>query len=276
MPDSTLSLNCAVSVQACNAGLFVSRGRGKHVERTIDSFVLIFVRNGELGMHENGRHFDLHAGQTLLLWPGRTHGGTRPYPRNLSFYWIHFELRTGRKGARKPNLRVPQFATARREDRMVELFRRFLDDQESGLLEPLPAALLITEMLCEVAASAERGTPPATATAALAARAEQYVRAHFHMPVGTSDIARELDCNPDYLGRIFQRTYGYTIVDAIHQQRIRTARRLLMESALNIDQIAQECGFGDSHYFRRIFRRSQGISPRAFRRLYARAHVNAV
>jgi AraC-like DNA-binding protein len=276
MAASNLSLNCAIPVRASNAGLFVSRGRGTQPKRVIDSFVLIFVRSGALDIREESQDFNLSAGQALLLWPGRMHRGTRTYPKDLTFYWIHFKMPRIPGRARNNNLRVPQFTTVRRQDQLAELFRRFLDDQESGELQPLPAALLVAQMLCELAVSASNDSAPAGAAITLAARAEQYVRTHFHQPIGTSDAANELDCNPDYLGRIFQRACGHTIVEAIHRQRIRAARRLLMESTLNVDQVARECGFNDSDYFRRIFRRSQGLAPRAFRRLYARAHVNAV
>jgi AraC-like DNA-binding protein len=261
---------------ACNAGLFVSRGKGTHVDRVIDSYELIYVRHGTLAMRENEREFFLKSGQTLLLWPGRRHKGIRPYPPDLSFYWIHFKLPSARKSrTRGSALNIPQHVTLRREDKLAELFHRFLDDQETGQLQPLTASLLIVLMLSEVSASrAAVAAPSSGAAAALAARAKQFVDAHFHQPVATLEVAGALSCNADYLGRVFRQTYGHTLIDDIHRSRLRNARRLLMESALNIDQIARECGFTDSGYFRRIFRRAQGLSPRAFRKLYARAHVN--
>ena len=63
-------------VRAHNGGLFISRGRGMHAERVIDSFELIFVRQGSLSMHEDGHEFVVSKGQTLILYPGCTHGGT--------------------------------------------------------------------------------------------------------------------------------------------------------------------------------------------------------
>ena len=276
-------LDATPPLRACNAGLFVSRGHGIHVERVIDSYELIFVKRGLLSMNEDDHDFEIRAGETLLLWPGRRHRGTRPYPPDLSFYWIHFQLRSTRKATRKPGikeylLRLPQHATLRRDDRFAELIHRFLDDQETGQLQPLAASLLILLMLAEVGAAhaggGGSGGRPSDTAAALASRAHALVQTRFHEAISTSDLAAALGCNPDYLGRIYRRTFGRTLVDAIHQNRLRRARRLLLESPLNIDQVARECGFDDSGYFRRIFRKKQGLSPRAFRRLYARAHVN--
>ena len=270
-----LRLAATPPLQACNAGLFVSRGQGIHAKRVIDSHELIFVRSGVLSMQEDNRDFEIGAGQTLLLWPGRVHQGTRDYPADLSFYWIHFKVTAGRGAATGKKLAIPQHATLRSNDRLTELLHRFLDDQESGRLEPVPAALLILLMLCEVAAShGDGGGKPSDAAAALAARAQRMIQTRFHEAISTADLAEALNCNADYLGRVYRRTFGRTLIDEIHGVRLRSARRLLMESALNVDQISREVGFLYSGYFRRIFRKRQGLSPRAFRQLYARTYVN--
>ena len=47
-----------------------------------------------------------------------------------------------------------------------------------------------------------------------------------------------------------------------------------MDTAQTVEQIARACGYRDGDYFRRVFRQSAGQSPRAFRNLYARFHVN--
>ncbi|MDQ8197134.1 helix-turn-helix transcriptional regulator [Pelagicoccus enzymogenes] len=48
-------------------------------------------------------------------------------------------------------------------------------------------------------------------------------------------------------------------------QRLETAKRLLLESTLNIDQIAQALGFRDTPFFSRQFKQKTGTSPSDFR-----------
>ena len=55
------------TVRMLNAGRFVSRGRGRHGTRVIDSYELIYVDAGKLEMFEAGRTFRLSAGEWLLL-----------------------------------------------------------------------------------------------------------------------------------------------------------------------------------------------------------------
>lgn len=272
---STLRLRPALPLAALNAGLFVSRGQGIHATRTIESHELIFVRSGTLGMFEGPRRFEVRAGEALHLWPGREHGGTAPYPPDLSFYWLHFRLADApRRG--KPLLELPQHARVGRPDRLTELLRRFLDDQASGRLTPLAGALLVTLMLEELSCA---GAPAAAARAAcgaeaLAARADEFILTHFHEPVSTWDAARALGCNPDYLGRVYRRMRRRTLTEAINRARLRQARRLLLDSPKNVDEIAREAGFSEAGYFRRVFGRAEGLTPSAFRRSYARMHMN--
>ena len=146
-------------VQAYNGGLFVSRGKGIHPQRVIDSSELIFVNRGTLHLREQGMAFDLVAGQSLVLVAGRAHAGTRPYGPDCSFFWLHFRVaREGRSGPRKASrsirkpqpIRVPQLATVARPDVLTAVFRRFLEDQESGVLarQPMLGSLLVRLMLC--------------------------------------------------------------------------------------------------------------------------------
>ncbi|MCC6580638.1 MAG: AraC family transcriptional regulator [Phycisphaeraceae bacterium] len=275
MRDDTTMLDLDVSrpVEAANGGLFVCRGEGRHPDRVIRTWELIFVRRGVLKMMEEGRPLTIREGGTLLLWPGRRHWGAGPYPKNLSFYWIHFQLPAARRrvtGASR--VMLSQTATPRRPDRLMELMHWFLDDQESGRSAAMPANLLVTLMLLEVASSGDGVVP--TAGAALADRADAHLAAHAHQMLSTSTVARVMGCHPDHLGRVYRSQRGVTLTDAIHQVRLRDARRLMLDSDLNIDQIAAQCGFASAGYFRRIFERHHGITPLRFRRLHQRRHIN--
>lgn len=267
-----LSLNGYLPLKATNAGLFISRGRGSHPVRVIDSHELIFVCKGRLEMFEEDRKFILNAGNTLLLWPGRKHGGLVSYPEDLSFFWIHFKF-PPRKLSAKSLIKSPQLGTVENFEKMTDLFRRYIDDQETGSLNPLGASLMIMLMLSEIKSPSSANTEK-NKTSILASRARTHIQTFIHENITTASIAESLKYNPDYLGRIFKETYGLSITDEIHRRKIQIARRLLSDSAMNIDEISAESGFNDTTYFRRVFRKITGLSPLAYRKLYARIHVN--
>src|SRR3954471_4123780 len=99
MQDGNLSFALPMALQATNGGLFISRAVGEHPRRVIDSFELLYVKRGVLGIEEAGRALRVGAEETLLLWPGRAYGGTMPYSAALQFFWALFVLpsRPGRR-----------------------------------------------------------------------------------------------------------------------------------------------------------------------------------
>ncbi|NLW86369.1 MAG: AraC family transcriptional regulator [Planctomycetes bacterium] len=270
----TLCLSLSRPVEAWQGGLFVSIGEGTHPTRVIDSFELIFVSKGRLAMFEEDRTFELNEGQCLLLWAGRRHGGARPYDKDLSFYWIHFMPPKGRSPVGGAfSFCTPQVAAPARPEYLSTLFRRFLDDRERGVKSVIGDSLMVMQMLFEASLSRSQAGGN-EAGQALAGRIQGFIDEHNTEPIATSDIARAMGYNEDYLGRVFTHTTGRTITQAIHLSRLRLAKRLLQGNAMNINQVAMHSGFNDPHYFRRLFRRYEGLTPAAFRKLYARAHIN--
>ena len=57
-----------------------------------------------------------------------------------------------------------------------------------------------------------------------------------------------------------------TLTDYILQTRIAHAIYLLNTTQMSIQTIASQCGFDDGNYFTRIFKRTQGQSPRQYRK----------
>jgi AraC-like DNA-binding protein len=275
--SGVLHLRTDCPLKAQNAGLFISRGNTMHRTRIIDSHELIFVKQGELDMWEADQTFHLEAGDTLHLWPGRQHGGSKIMPLDLKFYWIHFEVAhlepensNGAHGA----VNIPQMNHIPQPERLERLFRTFLDDQETGLLHPYAANLLTMLMLIEVAQSLEERVPASDDVNVVATWAHTYIRINYERPITTHRIAQALGYNADYLGRIYRKVYGCTLTDSIHNRRISRACDFLLDSNMTIEQIAQKCGFSDPDYFRRLFRRYMRISPGEYRNEYSHMHVN--
>ena len=272
---NTLRLETHLPVRAQNGGLFVSRGKGKHPDRVINSHELIFVRTGTLGIQEAQSPFVVSAGETLLLFPNRRHQGLTLYKDDLSYFWLHFEVSCEAKGkaSTAQYVSVPQHAHMSRPDNLTLLFRQFLSNQEAGA-PPYAASLLVMLMLAEVAGSSPSVNPVGNGATVLASRADALIRTRFHEPLSTSAIANELRSNPDYLGRTFRQVYGRTLTQAIHARRLKHARKLLLNSEQTVESVAQACGFGEVGYFRRLFKRAEGMTPHKFRALYAKVHIN--
>ncbi|MEO7719338.1 MAG: AraC family transcriptional regulator [Capsulimonas sp.] len=272
--SSILRTSVVTSIHAEHAGHFISRGIGRHPSRILNVFDLIYVQSGVLRIQEADTAFEVKTGESLLLWPGRHHWGTKDYTPDLVYFWLHFDLR-GDNGQPPPttNISVPQHSAVARPGHLTELFRRYLDDQESVDRNQLTADLTVCLILCEISRSIRIDAAALPPRSTLSEHAKQFIQANSHLPITTTAVAKAIDVNPNYLSRIFRRDFGMTVTDAIHQSRMSQARVSLMEDNETVDTIARKCGYESAIYFRRVFHRIHGMTPLEYRRLYLKTYV---
>ena len=70
------------------------------------------------------------------------------------------------------------------------------------------------------------------------------------------------------LKRRFKAATGTTLIDYVQNLRIEEAKRKLESERTAVDEISAEVGYEDPSFFRRLFRRRTGLSPRDYRRLF--------
>lgn len=79
------------------------------------------------------------------------------------------------------------------------------------------------------------------------------------------DLAHRAHMSESTLTRMFHRITGCSPLEHIIRVRISRARELLLRGDIRITEVAYECGFNDSNYFSRQFRKVAGMTPRLFR-----------
>jgi AraC-like DNA-binding protein len=80
------------------------------------------------------------------------------------------------------------------------------------------------------------------------------------------DLAEICGYSTDHFSRLFRGLYGVTPSRYLQEVRVRHAAQLLLETALSIEQIAEQTGFSDRFHFSRVFGVSTGLGPAGFRR----------
>jgi AraC-like DNA-binding protein len=265
-----LSIIVPLQVECKNAGVFRPRNYAKYPARRLALYQLIFVKQGHLNIAEENRAYEVGPNQTILLWPGRRHYGTKPNPLQLVYYWVYFSISPTEEGSGDLTLDVPQYATIQRPDHMVSLLHRVMDDLESRAYGGRTADLALLLALSEMALMPTKPTGTET-TATFANRADALIRSAFDHEISTATIATQIGCSAGYLGRAYQKAYGINVTEAIHRRRIQHAQHLLMMGELSLEDVARDCGFQDSGYFRRIFKRRTGMTPRHYQSLNVRA-----
>ena len=89
----------------------------------------------------------------------------------------------------------------------------------------------------------------------------QYVNEHLQDRLERKDIARFLNLHPNHISRLFATFGNGSFNEYLLQTRLRRASELLGNPSLNVSQIAHSCGFLDTNYFIRCYRKTFGTSP---------------
>jgi two-component system response regulator YesN len=96
-------------------------------------------------------------------------------------------------------------------------------------------------------------------------QAKTFVRAHFAESLTLAKVAKHVAVNPAYLSYSFTKHYGQNFLEYVTQYRISKAKELLLQTALQVQEIARQVGYTDIAYFTRVFRRETGLTPINFR-----------
>jgi AraC-like DNA-binding protein len=93
----------------------------------------------------------------------------------------------------------------------------------------------------------------------------EWVRNRLAEKLTLEQAARKAGLSIPRFTRVFRESAGVSFVRYVNQARLQNAAALLRETAMNVAEVAQAAGFSDQSYLDRLFKRSFGASPTAYR-----------
>lgn len=97
-------------------------------------------------------------------------------------------------------------------------------------------------------------------------QAKAYVDRHLleeNLSLGA--VAEALQISPAYLSRVFLKEVGENFSDYIIRNKIEYAQNLLRNTNKKIYEISADIGYGNPHYFSKLFKNRVGVSPLDYR-----------
>lgn len=95
-----------------------------------------------------------------------------------------------------------------------------------------------------------------------------YIRKHLNEAIELEKLA-EISClSKDHFIRLFKKELGTTPLQYINQKKIEKAQLLLITEELAVKEIAFQLAFDDYSYFNRLLKKTTGVTPQEYRRLY--------
>lgn len=94
----------------------------------------------------------------------------------------------------------------------------------------------------------------------------RYIAQNYSLPITLEEVAENINLSPTYLSKKFKKVTGVTFKEYVNFIRIKQACQALLTTDDSITKIAVDCGFNSSNYFKDIFRKVNGVSPRTYRK----------
>jgi len=95
-----------------------------------------------------------------------------------------------------------------------------------------------------------------------------FLQNHYQYDITRDSVARQFGVSPNYLSRMFQVHGHMTFSSYLMHVRTDRAKHLLRNYNLKLDDVAARCGYRDSAYFCRVFKRVAKDTPAGYRAQY--------
>ncbi|MDR1970759.1 MAG: AraC family transcriptional regulator [Treponema sp.] len=91
---------------------------------------------------------------------------------------------------------------------------------------------------------------------------------HAAEPYRLTSLAADANMSVPSFCRRFKKRTGMSFVEYLHSIRINTAKKLLQQSKMYVDDICYECGFNSVSFFNRKFKEHTGMTPVEYRQRF--------
>lgn len=96
----------------------------------------------------------------------------------------------------------------------------------------------------------------------------QYIQLHLQQPelLRLKNLAEQFNLSDNYIGKYFKANCGESLQSYITRCRLLEAERLLVQTDMNVSEIAASLGFTDESHLNHAFKKSRNTTPREFRK----------
>ena len=96
--------------------------------------------------------------------------------------------------------------------------------------------------------------------------ATKYIYHNYKKPLSLEEVSAQAALSPTYFSKKFKQVTGMGFKEYLNFVRLKHAQTALLTTTNTITDIALESGFNDSNYFKDLFKRVYGKSPREYRK----------
>ena len=93
----------------------------------------------------------------------------------------------------------------------------------------------------------------------------KHITTNYHNDISLEEIAKVANLSPTAFCRLFKQRTNRHFVEYLNEVRISNACKFLLETSLNVSEIAFQCGYKTLSNFNKIFKKTTGLAPKEYR-----------
>ena len=242
---------------------YVERKRG------IESAILIYCLKGRGTLQIDKTIHSILPGQLFIIPSNTPHIYQADDTDPWSIFWVHF---TGEQTpslldslgvtAKNPLLYVPDTRLMR--DAFEEVYACLNYHYSDAGLLAMTSELLRLFSLTKLHRGFSSAQRQSAENRVISTR--EFMERHLNMPLTLKDLARHSGQSVPYYNKLFKKQTNQSPLAYFIQLKTRKACELLDQTDLSIREIGAKLGYDDPYYFSRLFKKTQGCSPTAYRK----------
>lgn len=241
---------------------------------SLDSFLFIIVLSGTGIVTFNNTSYTLKKSDCVLIDCHNLYSHQSSENDPWEIMWIHFNAVNACSYFNSlKELTGDCIITAQNVNDITDIILKTIDSHSlytNNTAEYVDSKLitdLLTLLMVE-SSSYDNTSVPSTSSQKLE-NVKSYIDKSFQTKLSLDELSDRFFISKYHLSREFKAKYGMTIGNYILIQRITFAKKQLRFTNLSIDEISENCGFLDTAYFIKVFKKSENTTPLQYRKLWS-------
>ncbi|HPR33591.1 MAG TPA: AraC family transcriptional regulator [Prolixibacteraceae bacterium] len=236
--------------------------------RTLNEFQVNYITEGSGILETKQGKFRINPGSVLILFPGMWHRYKPDSKTGWTEHYIGFNGEFTRHLFRQPLFTTnnPVIKVGFHESLLYEFNQiiQLVKEERPGFQHECAGKLVyILGRIVSLSKNSEFANREMERTIR---RACLYLRDHVHHYTNIEELAAQLHVSYSYFRRMFKKYTGLSPYQYQLGLRIQQSKEMIRNSSKSIKEIAIEMGFESIHYFSRIYKEKEGVSPSQLRK----------
>lgn len=235
--------------------------------QSINSFELIYTLSGKAHLNYLGHDYEIKAQDVFLIDCKNPYHYYNGFEEPWEFISIHFN---GASAQDYFSYLLKANGIVSSLDHNSYFYRNLMmlltiENEEIPHYE-IVAANLLTNIITELIATLPQRNNTELILPVWISEARLYIENHFQEKITLDDLADRYALSKSHFSREFKKFLGYSPIEYLIKMRMNFAKSLLQFSSLSIEEIAYACGMNGANHFTQLFKKTESITPSAYRR----------